>query len=153
MAGTPPKVMTGARAQVMVGSKIIGTLSSFSYNLQFDTQDANILGSLVPAEIGYVGVEPCSGTMGGWAVLDHGAFAEMGLPKVQDLLTAPYTQIAVFDRVTNERVGFVKQVRLLGKSGGYSARQMAENTVPYRGIFYSDETADNTERPDASRFP
>jgi hypothetical protein len=148
-----PKVLNGARAQVMVGNKIVGTINSITWNVGFDTQDAYVLGKTAAAAIEYTAAEPCTGSLNGWACVDHSAFADLGLPRVQDLLTAPYTQLAIFDRVTNKRIGRIQSVRLLGESGGYSARQMSERSVPYKGIFYSNETVTNSEAPGATDLP
>ncbi len=142
---SPPKVVTGARAKVFVGppnrTTLIGILNNISYNVVYDTQDAYVLGRLSPAEIGYTAVEPVSGSMGFWRVVNHSAYAELGLPNVKDLLTADYTSIAIEDRVTGAALAKIQGVRLLGFSGGNTARQMAEGSVPFKGMMLNDEVS------------
>lgn len=153
MAGSPAKTMNGARAQIMVGSKIIGFISGMTINVALDTQDVYVCGRTGPAEIGYVAAEPVTGNINGWHIVDHGAYAELGMPTVQDLLTSPYTNLAVFDRVTGKRVGKIVDVRLGGFSTGYQARANSELGIPYKGIMYGDETATNSESAEVASFP
>jgi len=150
-----PKVMHGARGIVSVGQQVVGIISDINYNITDDTQDAYILGRTGPAEIGYVAQEPITGTISGWRVIDQGAYASLGLPLLKDLLTAPYTHITLMDRNDNKRViGHIEQVRLLGHSGGLSARQFSTVTIPFKGIKFSDETAtDNGENASALDLP
>jgi hypothetical protein len=147
-----PKVMTGARALVYSGPNLIGTISNLSYNVAYDTQDAYLLGRLSAAEIGYVAVEPVTGSLSGFEVLDNGPHV-IGLPAVGDLLTADYTTIVVVDRNTNKRVAKIKGLKFTGRSGGKSARQFAEYGMPFKALLFSDETVDNAEPSGSNDLP
>lgn len=138
------RIVHGARALVHIGPKLVGTISAISYQLGFDAQDAYVLGRLSPAEITYTGQEPVSGSLSGWHVLGAGPHVQ-GLPALQDLLTAPYTTITVIDRVTGKVMAKIKDVRLLGASGGHSTRQLSEKGIPFKGITMSDDDVDNVE--------
>lgn len=151
---TDPKTFHGARGVVSVGQNIIGTINAISYQLMNDTADPYIMGRLHPAEIVYTAQEPISGSINGWRVVDHGAYAEIGLPPLNQLLTADYTTITLTDRVTGQVIGSLQQVRLLGTSGGGAARQASEFSVPFKAILLSDETVtNNDERPDRTALP
>jgi hypothetical protein len=147
-----PKVVHGARAQVFVGSKLVGLLHNISYNVVYDTQDAYVLGRLSPAEIGYTAQEPVTGTLSGWRVVLNGPHI-VGLPQLKDLLTADYTTLVVFDRVTGKRIGSITGVRLTGHSGGQAARQFSEQVIPYKGMLMGDESVTNVEPAGSSDLP
>jgi hypothetical protein len=139
-----PKVMNGSRALVYVGSKLVGVFNSINWNVSYDSGDAWILGRTTPAEIEYLAQEPVTGSMSGWRTIKGGPHV-VGLPSLQNLLTSDYTQIVVVDRITGERVGIMQKVRLTGQGGGVSARQMSEMSIPYKAIFFSDESQQNVE--------
>jgi hypothetical protein len=148
-----PKVLHGGRCQVMVDDKIVGLFHSISYGQGYDTQDAYVLGRASCAEIGYTAVEPVSGSLTGWRVVDHGPHADGRLPKVQDLFTADYISLTVLDRITGKRVAKITGVRLGGHNQGNASRQLSEMSIPFKGLLISDETADNAEANGASDLP
>ena len=154
-----PKIMNGARAKVGIVDpntglvKVVGIFSNFSYNMQYDAVPAYILGRYSAASIDYVAQEPVSCTATGWRVVDHGAHVEASVPKLSDLLTSEYVQIAVIDRQTNKRVATIRDVRPTGYSTAISARQLEEITVGFMGILCDDESTDNAERFDSTSLP
>ncbi len=160
----PPKVMSGPRA--LVGaydpatgkSRIIGLFSSVSYNLSYETQDANILGAYAPVEIDYVGQNVVSITCSGYRVIDHGAHAEAGVPKLQDLLTHEYLEMTIIDRQSQNagkdgRIAKFRRVRPVGYSSGMSARNLTEMTVNFVAINVDDESTTNQESAGAGQLP
>jgi hypothetical protein len=148
-----PKVLHGARAQVYVNGKLVGLLHNISYNVVYDTQDAYVLGRLSAAEIGYTAQEPVTGTLSGWRVVGNGPHI-VGLPALQDLLTADYTTLVVIDRLNpTKRVGSITGVRLTGHSGGQAARQFSETVIPYKGLLMGDESVVNVEPAGSSDLP
>lgn len=140
-----PRVMHGARAQVIIGNKIIGMFNSISYSVGYDAPDVFILGRFSAAAIEYTAAEPVSGSLSGWRVVGAGAHAGAGLPRVQDLMNADYITLAVLDRQTNKRIAVIKSARLLGASSGQSARQLSELSIPFKGILMDDESGENNE--------
>lgn len=151
-----PKVVNGARAQVFVGVQLVGLLHNISYNVVYDTQDAYVLGRLSAAEIGYTAQEPVTGTLSGWRVVKNGPHI-IGLPALQNLLTADYTTLVIFDRVgdgtTPQRIGSITGVRLTGHSGGQAARQFSETVIPFKALLMSDESVTNSEPNGSSDLP
>lgn len=147
-----PKVVHGARVQVFQGKTLVGLFHNISYNLAYDTQDAYVLGRLSPAEIGYTAQEPVAGSLTGWRVVKNGPHV-VGLPALQNLLTAEYTTLVVVDRVTGERISQIQGVRLTGASGGQAARQFSEMSIPFKGLMMSDESQANAEPAGSSDLP
>lgn len=141
-----PKVIHGARVLVYVGKTLVGSFHNITYNLAYDTQDAYVLGRFSAAEIAYTAQEPIAGTLSGWHVAKGGPHI-IGLPQLQDLLTADYTNLVVVDRLdpTGRALANIKSVRLTGTGRGHAARQLSELSIPFKGIMMSDESADNAE--------
>lgn len=148
-----PKVLHGGRCMVLRDGQVVGSFSGINYQVAYDVQAAVILGRATPAELAYTGVEPVTGTLSGWRVVDHGPHAGPGLPLVQDIFTAEYITLTVFDRVTNREVGSIESVRLGGASGGFAPRQLSEMGIPFQGLIMSDETAQNAEGVGAPDLP
>lgn len=154
MANTDPRIVHGGRVLMQVNGLTIGIFHNATYSRALDTQDAYILGKMGPAEIGYTAQEPITGSMTGWKIVGKGPHnADINMPRLQELLTAPYTSLTMVDRVTNKRIGVVKGVRLTGESGGYTTRQMSEVSIPYKGLLMDDEEGQDAEGPNAASLP
>lgn len=147
------KIVHGARVLISVGGRLIGIIYNCSWQMAYDTADAYIVGRLSVAEIAYTAQEPISGSLAIWKIVDAGAHAALGLPQLQDLLTADYTTITLQDRMTGKDIGRIIGVRLLGVSGGIAARQMSEGSVPFKAMLLKDETADNEEPAGSPDLP
>lgn len=159
----PPKVVSGARAIVSVtpgdntagigtaatgaGSGkpvVVGIFNNFSYQVMYGAQPAFILGSFVAAEIDYTHVEPVSCSATGWRVVDHGIFIDPALPTISQLLTIGTVTLTVKDRVDGRTIANISGVRPTGASGGFAARQLAEQTSTYIGLLFDDESTTGT---------
>lgn len=147
------KILHGARVLVTVGTRLIGIIYNCNWNLTYDTADAFVVGRLSVAEIAYTAQEPITGNLSTWRIVDHGAHASLGLPRLQDLLTADYTSLTLQDRMTGKDIGRIIGMRLLGMSGGIAARQFSEQSIPFKAMLLKDETANNEELADSSTLP
>ena len=148
------KIMHGGRALISAGGRPVGIITDLTWQVTYDTQDAYICGRMHPAEIAYTAQEPVSGSITAWRVVDHGVHAALGLPRLDQLLTADYTEITLFDRGMSKIIGELAQVRLLGHGEGVAARQFSQASIPFKAILFSDETAQNNdERPDRADLP
>jgi hypothetical protein len=156
--------MHGARAKVGVhdpstgDTKIIGSFSSVSYGVTYETQPAWILGRYTAAAIDYTSVDIVQITCSGWRVVGHGWHVDAKLPRVQDLLTADYIELVVIDRQAEvlggePRIARITQVRPTSGSGGFEARQLSGTTHTYVGLLVSDESVTNAEHPSAADLP
>lgn len=151
---TVNKIMHGGRALVSVGGQLVGIITDLSWQVSYDMQEAYILGRMHPAEIAYTAQEPISGSITAWRVVDHGVHASLGLPRLDQLLTADYTEITLFDRGMQKIIGEIQQCRLGGHGEGTSVRQFSQANIPFKAILFSDETAQNNdERADRADLP
>jgi hypothetical protein len=153
------KTMTGARAQVIVDnpntgkSSTIGIYSRISYGVAFGVQSVDILGRFSPDELVYTHYEPVNITASGYKVVDHGAHADAGFPKLSDLLNFQDLTLAVFDRQTKKRVGTIRNVKPATYDIDYTAKDLSQYTMRYVGILVDDESVENAESVGASSLP
>lgn len=154
----PPKTMHGARAQLIIDGQLVGIFTSFSYGLQYDTQDVYILGRLSAAEIVYTAQETVNCTASGFRIVNAGPHTGAKVPKLQDLLNHEYITLAVFDRQVPagsppRPIALIQDVRPTGYSTTINARQLEEVSVSFKGILCSDESGPSSEPANSVNLP
>lgn len=161
----PSKTMHGARAQLSVTdpntglSRIVGIFNSVSFGLSYDVRPVEILGRFNPDETVYVGQEAISVNASGWRVVDAGPHVSAGMPRLQDLLTSEYLELAIFDRQATANgqspkpIAKIHQVRAVSYSTSYASRNLVDLNVTFIGLLVDDESVENSERPDAATLP
>lgn len=149
------KIMHGARAQVILGDRVVGIFTNVSYGMNYDIQPAFILGRFSAAELTYTAAEPIGITASGWRVVDHGPFTPDGgnLPTLDKLLTAEDMTFALYDRQTDKRIMTVIGVRHAGFNTSVAPRALEEMTLNFIGLRLSDESGTNAEARNASDLP
>lgn len=155
----PAKVMTGARAQLMIvdpntgEGRVVGIFNNVSYGLTYGAEPIFLLGRYSPDEIVYTAQEAVSVTASGWRVVDAGPHALAKVPKLADLLNHEYIELAIFDRQTNKRIAKIHSVRPTSYNTTLANRQPEEVSITFLGLLVDDESTDNTELPGASTLP
>lgn len=149
------KIMHGARAQVYVGTKLIGVFTNVSYGSTYDIQPAYILGRFSPAELTYTAAEPISISASGWRVVGAGPYSEegSGMPLLQDLLTASDVTFSIWDRQLNKKIMTVEGVRHAGFNTSIAPRALEEMSLNFVGLRLSDENESNNESEGATDLP
>ncbi len=156
--------MSGARAKLGVfdpstgKTRYVGIFSNVSYGLSYQAEPVYILGKYAAAEIDYTSQDTVSITCSGWRVIEHGPHVEAALPRLQDLLTSEYIELAISDRQREAqgkdgRIAKFRQVRPVGYSTQISARGLEEITVNFVAIGVDDESTTNSEHPSAMQLP
>lgn len=155
----PPKTMHGARAQLIIADPnsgfagVVGLFNSFSYGLQYDTQDVYLLGRLSADEIVYTAQETVNCTASGFRVVGSGPHATAKVPELAQLFAHEYLTLAVYDRQTNQKIATISNVRPTGFSTTINARQLEEISVSFKGILVGDESVTNAEPVGSSTLP
>ncbi len=158
----PPKVMTGARAQVSLinpstnVSEIVGTFMNFAYGVVYDVQAAFILGRYGAAALEYTAMEPVNITAGAWRVYKAGPYAKHGIPKLQDLINFNDLTIMITDREnpTGDPIAVIRNIKPTGFTTNLTNRQMEEMTCAYMGLLVDEEGQDaSDEGGGASSLP
>jgi hypothetical protein len=171
------KVIHGARCVVLVNGLPVGVFTSVSYGVNYSHQPIYILGRSGAAEIAMTGMDVVSVQAHGWRVLDHGPFAgkgtnntsgtpvgqsdsqstgDVGMPKLQDLLTQGAISIAIVDKLASSGSGGgasndgkvtmqVDQCRVVNFQSQINSRQAQDFSVTFVGISYSDEAGAQNE--------
>lgn len=155
----PPKVVHGARCQVIIADPnrgtagVVGLFNSISYGLAYDTQDVFLLGRVSADEIVTTAQETVNVSCSGFRVVGQGPHTGAHITSLQDVLTAEYLQLAVYDRQTNKLIAKISNVRPVGFSTTINARQLEEISVSFKGILVGDEDVDNAEPVGSSTLP
>jgi len=155
----PAKVMTGARAQLMIvdpntgEGKVMGIFNNVSVGLTYGAEPIFLLGRYSPDEIVYTSQEAVTVEASGWRVVEFGPHVVAKVPQLSDLLLHEYIELAIFDRQTNERIAKIHSVRPTSWSTTISARQPEEIRVTFIGLLVDDESTTNAELPSASTLP
>jgi hypothetical protein len=163
---TAPKVMSGARAKLNIvdpnsgTTHAVGLFNNASYHLTYETAPAFVLGRFAAVEVDYTSQDLIPITCSGFRVIDHGPWAECGLPKLQDLLLSEYLTLDIYDRqaqalgdTTAKPIAHFKNVRCTGFQTTISARSLEELTVSFVAIGMDDESAINAENATAPDWP
>jgi hypothetical protein len=140
-----PRVVNGARVKVLIqkageAPKVIGIFNNLSYQVALDVQPAFILGRYSAASLDYTAMEPVNITARGWRVVGQGAHEAAAVPRLQEMLTAEPIIFQVFDRLTNQNIATITNVRASGHSNEFAARQQSELPVSFLGLIPSDES-------------
>jgi len=152
------KTFHGARAQLIIAppgqaARVVGIFSSVSFGLQFDVNPVYLLGRFSADELVYTGMAPVKVTATGWKVIGAGPHVVAGLPTLDQLLTADYLELAIYDRQTDQRVAQIHSVRCEGYSTTINARELDSMSVSFVGLLIDDESAVNQEAVGASTLP
>lgn len=156
------KVLHGARCVLLIEGNPVGVFTSVQYGVNYAHQPIYILGRSSASEIAMTGMDVVTVTAHGWRVMDHGPFAgsggngtaggEIGMPKLQDLLTKGTISVALVDRIdgasgNNQGRVFmqVDQCRVVNFSSQMQARQAQDFSVTFVGLSYSDEAGQQNE--------
>lgn len=157
----PSKTMHGARAQLYIDGNLSGVFNQASWGVAYDASPVYILGRYSPAEIALTSQEPVSLTLSGWKIVSansndySGPYSEIGgkMSNLQDLLNAGDITVQIVDRLTNQIILNVINVRTTGYSTSVSARGLEEITVSMVGLIASDESGTQAESAGASDLP
>lgn len=148
--GTPQRILTGARAQLIVNGTVVGLFTSCSYNVTYDANAAYILGRYSAAEITYTSQEVISVDATGFRIINAGPYVVASVPKLQDLLNHNDISLALIDRKTNLTFLTVTGVRPMGYSSTVSARGIVEISARFQGLLAEDESGTQNESSGAS---
>lgn len=136
------KTVTGARAQVMIGNKIVGIFNNISFGLNYDLAPIYVLGRYTAAETVFTAQEVVSVSATGFRAVGAGPFEAVSLPYLKQLMSHEYIELAVFDRQTNRKIAQIHEVRPTGFSTSIGARGIEEISVSFTGISLEDESTD-----------
>jgi hypothetical protein len=155
-----PKTLSGARGILSILNpqtgqmQTVGIFSSVSYRVGYVIEDVNILGRYSPAELVYTSAAPVGGTLTGWRSVSNGPFSsEIGLPALNDLLNAAYSQLSILDRQTNKTVAVFEKLLLGGFSGGLEIKVLSEITMTFTALSMSDESVPDNQEVGAATLP
>lgn len=136
--------LTGARCKLYIDGIPVGTFSSVSYGVDYDVQDVYTLGKFNAQEIVYTGMSTINVQVQGFKVANFGPYADIQVPKLQDLLLHNDITLQITDRrnVGNkaENVLTVYNVRPVSYNTDHQIRSLSTLNVTFRGITLADDS-------------
>ncbi len=155
----PAKTFTGARAQLLMvdpntnAATVMGIFNNVSVGLQYSVDPIYLLGRYSADELVYTAQDVVHVTATGWRVVGADPQTIAKVPRLQDLMTNDYVELAILDRETNQRLASIHSVRPLGYTMSVVNRQTVEITVTFMGLLIDTETTTNAELPGATQLP
>jgi hypothetical protein len=150
---TTDKVFQGAMAVIYVDSKPVGLFDSASYNVNHGAEPIFTVGRHSPHEIAITSQEAVSVNCSGFRIIGQGAHVLPKAPKLQDLISLENITLMIKNRVDGNPIMTVKGCKVVGHSGGVSAKQISRVNINYLGTAYEDESGAQEEAPGAATLP
>lgn len=133
------QILTGARAKIMIGSKVVGLFANCSWSVRQEKVPAYILGRYNPAEITPTSQEPVQLTLTGYRVVDAGPYKVASAQQLKALLEEEDFTVMVIDRRTMIPIFTSIGCRVTGWSSGVAARGVSDIRVEVMGLVGWDE--------------
>ena len=157
-------VMQGARAKVSVNGVLVGVFNQVNWGKSLDNTPIFVLGRDSATEIALTGQDPISISCTGWRSVadpnnpgsvytgpyapgqtDNSPGSSLGMPKLQDMLTAPDLVLTILDRKTDQVIMTAINAKCISYSTGLSARGVMELSVTYMATTEWDESGPQSE--------
>ena len=135
------KVMTGARAKVIIGTQEVGLFTNCTWSMTQGKVPAFILGRFSPAEIVPVDQDAVRMGLSGFRVIGSGPYAVANATQLKQLLNEEDFSISIIDRQTNKQIFTAIGCRVLGWASGVSARGVSDIRLDIMGLRGEDETS------------
>jgi hypothetical protein len=138
------KVVTGARAEVIVNGNLVGIFDSCTVSGALGTEPIFLLGRYAPDEIAVTSSEAVNVSCSGFRVVGAGIHTLPAFPLVSDLLLFDPFTITVVDRQTDEVLETILGCVPGSHNTNYNAKATSKVNITYTGIIaYNEDANDN----------
>lgn len=150
------KILTGARAKVLINGQLVGLFASCNWSIRQEKVPVFILGRYNPAEITPTSQEAVTLDLRGYRVVDAGPYKVANATLLRNLLEEEDFSVAVLDRQTGKTIFTAVGCRVTGWSSGVANRGISDISISIIGLvgedeFGTDQGGDN-ESPSASNL-
>jgi hypothetical protein len=149
------KVMTGARAKVLINNQEVGLFTNCTWSMTQGKVPLFILGRFSPVEITPVDQDAVRLSLSGFRVIGSGPYAVANATQLKNLLNEEDFAVAIVDRQSGERIFTAVGCRVLGWSSGVSSRGVSDVRLDIMGLKGEDETSSKNggdDEPGAASF-
>lgn len=133
------KILTGARAKVMIGSTVVGLFSQCTWSIRQNKEPAFILGRFSPAEITPTTQEAVQLSLSGYRIVDAGPYKVANATLLKNLLNEEDFTVSIIDRQTNKTIFQSVGNRISGWSSGVASRGVSDIRIDVIGMKGEDE--------------
>jgi hypothetical protein len=146
------KILTGARAKVLINGNVVGLFSNCTWSLNQDKIANFILGRYSPAEITPTSQEAVNINLRGYRVVDAGPYKVANATLLKTLLQEEDFSVVILDRQTGKSIFTAVGCRVLGWSSGVAAKGVSDIELRILGLRAEDEygTAQGGDNEDAT---
>ena len=133
------KILTGARAKVLINGQVVGLFSNCTWSLNQDKIPNFILGRFSPAEITPTSQEAVNINLRGYRVVDSGPYKVANATMLKNLLTEDDFSVVILDRQSGKAIFTAAGCRVLGWSSGVAAKGVSDIELRILGLRAEDE--------------
>lgn len=133
------KVLTGARAKILINGALVGLFSNASWSLRQGKEALYILGRFSPGEITPTDQAPVQLSLTGYRVVNAGPYKVAKATLLKNLLQEEDFSVAVLDRQTGETIFQADGCRVQGWSSGVTQRGVSDLRLDIIGLIGEDE--------------
>lgn len=133
------KILTGARAKVLINGNVVGLFSNCTWSLNQEKVANFILGRFSPCEITPTSQEAVSVTLRGYRVVDSGPYKVANATLLKNLLDEEDFSVVILDRQTGKSIFTAVGCRVLGWSSGVAAKGVSDIELRILGLRAEDE--------------
>lgn len=143
-----PQLLSGARGQVKIGTKVLAYVTDVSIDYQADVRPVHTFGNIAARSVEPLRAGPVNVTLGRVIPVNNGAGAAVNTsminegiePVILQMMAADDIEITLEDKITGATVACVKNCRFAGRSLSMSASQLAQERIQLMGIFDAGQT-------------
>lgn len=135
------RIVTGPKILCYVNGRVLGTCSSFSYNVSTPHTDIGALDSMVPYELGTTIVRT-NGQISVFKRLSDGGAEGLGMSQpIPNLPQGKYFSLMLIEIPTRTIIFQALECTLEAQSWGFDAKGVVRGNFSWKAILYSNEVA------------
>lgn len=155
-----PQLLSGARGQLRIGTKILAYVTDVSIDYQADVRAVHTFGSIAARSVEPLRAGPVSVTIGRVIPVNKGdgtavntsAINEGIEPVITQMLSADDISIDLVDKITGGTIASVKNCRFAGRSMNLSASALASERLSLMGIYDAGPTLGGAPQNNAGKI-
>lgn len=138
-------VMTGARAKISVGEKVIGIFDSCQYGAALGNEGVFTLGRYAAHEVAITSYELVQVSCSGFRVIGSGFQEHLSAPTLEELIKLEGVDITVVDRKDSKTIAKIIECKAVNWGEAQQAKATTKFSITYLGLILSTPDEPNAE--------
>lgn len=134
------KYLSGARCVLRINGKIVGFAFGVSWKIETSVTEIRTVDDYLPYELApkHISVD---GTISGFRIPGSGPGSDLIQTDILSFLHQRYIELEVRDSQTDNLIFLTKRALIVGRSENVKSNQLADMTLKFKAIGWSDERA------------